>query len=181
MRIRDWIRFLRRIYWRWRLGLRHVSPTFLAGGYSKISSDLRAGDFSYIGPGCEIGPGVSIDSYSMLGPGVRIIGNDHVFDKVGTPIIFSGRPDFRETHIGKDAWIGAQAIVIAGCTIGDGAIVAAGSVVTRNVPPFTVVGGIPARHIKRRFKNIDDETRHARLLLTPPKDIRYCDHMRRPI
>ena len=53
--------------------------------------------------------------------------------------------------IGNDVWIGARAIILDGVTIGDGAIVAAGAVVTRDVEPYTIVGGIPAKVIRRRF------------------------------
>ena len=64
------------------------------------------------------------------------------------------------TKIGNDVWIGHAAILIAGVTIGDGAIVAAGAVVTKDVPPYASVGGVPAKVIKYRF----DEPTRARLL-----------------
>jgi len=57
--------------------------------------------------------------------------------------------------IGNDVWIGYRAIILSGVTIGDGAVVGAGSVVTKDVPPYTVVAGNPAREIKKRF---DDKT-----------------------
>ncbi len=53
--------------------------------------------------------------------------------------------------IGNDVWIGYEAVILSGVTIGDGAIVGARSVVTRDVPPYTIVGGVPARPIRRRF------------------------------
>lgn len=56
-----------------------------------------------------------------------------------------------EVVIGNDAWIGYRATLLSGITIGDGAIVAAGAVVTKDVPPYTVVGGVPAREIRKRF------------------------------
>ncbi|MBK5204480.1 MAG: CatB-related O-acetyltransferase [Polaromonas sp.] len=150
-----------------RLRLSKVHPTFLAGGHSSISRDFVAGAFSYVGPGCEIGPGVSIGAYTMIGPGVRVLGNDHVFNRPGTAIIFSGRPPFKPTRIGNDAWIGAGAIVISGISIGDGAIIAAGAVVTKNVDALVVVGGIPARPIRRRFDSTDDEASHTVFLAKP--------------
>ena len=64
--------------------------------------------------------------------------------------------------IGNDVWIGYEAVILSGVTIGDGAIVAARSVVTRDVPPYTIVGGVPARPIRRRF---DQETIDALLEL----------------
>ncbi|MDE6441599.1 MAG: CatB-related O-acetyltransferase [Clostridia bacterium] len=53
--------------------------------------------------------------------------------------------------IGNDVWIGYEAVILASVTIGDGAIIGARAVVTKDVPPYTVVGGVPARQIKRRF------------------------------
>ena len=167
MTLRNALRAVRRFYWRTRLRLDKVHPTFLAGGHSFISRDFVAGAFSYVGHGCEIGPGVSIGAYTMIGPGVRVLGNDHVFDRAGTAIIFSGRPPFKPTRIGKDVWIGAGAIVISGISIGDGAIIAAGAVVTKNVDAFVMLGGVPARPIRRRFNSINDEANHIHFLSQP--------------
>lgn len=64
--------------------------------------------------------------------------------------------------IGNDVWIGYEAVILSGVTIGDGAIVAARSVVTKDVPPYTIVGGVPAKPIRRRF---DQETIDALLEL----------------
>lgn len=57
--------------------------------------------------------------------------------------------------VGNDVWIGYEAVILSGVTIGDGAIVGARAVVTRDVPPYTIVGGVPAKSIRKRF---DDET-----------------------
>ena len=57
--------------------------------------------------------------------------------------------------VGSDVWIGYEAVVLSGVTIGDGAIIGARAVVTRNVPPYAIVGGVPARLIRKRF---DDKT-----------------------
>ena len=64
--------------------------------------------------------------------------------------------------IGNDVWIGYEAVILSGVTIGDGTIVAARSVVTKDVPPYTIVGGVPAKPIRRRF---DRETIDALLEL----------------
>ena len=155
------------MYWRRRLRLAHVDKTFLAGGFSQISRDFVAGPYSFVAAGCLIYPGVSIGAYTMLGPGVRILGNDHVFDRAGTPIVFSGRPPQKPTRIGSDVWIAAGAIVLCGVTIADGAIIGAGSVVTQDVPAFTVVGGVPARLLRRRFLSEEDERLHRQMLEGP--------------
>lgn len=174
MSIRRTIRSIRRIYWRVRLGLRHVHPTFLAGGHSNIDSGFVAGAYSYVGPGCEIGPGVIIGAYTMLGPAVRIVGNDHVFCIPGAAIIFSGRPEFKETILGSDVWIGAGVTIIAGVRIGDGSIVAAGSVVTKDIEPLLIVGGVPARVIRKRFPDAIDEAKHLQFLSKQPIEQEYC-------
>lgn len=174
MGVREIARAVRRLFWRKRLGLRYTHRTFLAGGYSTIRSDFVAGAYSYVGPGCDIGPGVAIGAYTMLGPGVRVVGNDHVFDVPGSAIIFSGRPEFKQTIIGSDVWIGAGATVIAGVRIGDGSIVAAGSVVTRDVEPLLIVGGIPAKPIRKRFPDPADEAKHREFLTKQPAEREYC-------
>jgi acetyltransferase-like isoleucine patch superfamily enzyme len=174
MVIRKLIRTARCLYWRTRLRLKGVHPTFLAGGASVISSDFIAGAYSYVGPGCLVDPGVQIGAYTMLGPGVKIVGNDHQFSAAGSAIIFSGRPPFLPTLIGCDVWIGANAIVMAGTKIGDGAIIGAGSVVTRDVPDFTVNAGVPSKVIRRRFLTADDELRHAGFLRQQPVEGEYC-------
>jgi len=56
----------------------------------------------------------------------------------------------KEIKIGNDVWIGAHAVILPGVTINDGSVIAAGAVVTRDVPPYSVVGGVPAKAIKQR-------------------------------
>ena len=67
-------------------------------------------------------------------------------------------------HIGNDVWIGYGAMIMAGVTIGDGAIVAAGAVVTKDVPPYSIVGGIPAKFIKFQW-SIDEILKHEEIAL----------------
>lgn len=144
--------------------LKYVHPTFYIGGKSKISSDLVADKYSYIGPNCLIYPKVSIGAYTMLANNVSIIGSDHNYKKPGVPIIFSGREDLKPTIIGKDVWIGAFSIIKAGTNIGDGTIVAAGSVVTKDLEPYSIYGGIPAIKIKNRFESNNDIYIHNQML-----------------
>lgn len=60
--------------------------------------------------------------------------------------------------VGNDVWIGFEAVILAGVTIGDGAIIGARAVVTKDVPPYTIVGGVPARPIRKRFSDEDIAT-----------------------
>jgi acetyltransferase-like isoleucine patch superfamily enzyme len=115
-----------------------------------------------------IGPRVSIGAYTMLGPCVMCTGDDHRFDVVGVPTIFAGRPELRATVIGRDAWVGARSVILAGVEIGDGAIVAAGTVVTSNIPACEIHGGVPNKKIKNRFANEADRERHLSFLQQAP-------------
>lgn len=167
--IRKNYRVLKMFYFRIKYGLNNVHPTFYMGGKSKISKDLKAGAYSFIAENCTIYSGVSIGKYTMLAPEVKIIGQDHNYQLVDKPIIFSGRPDQTNTIIGNDVWIGSRSIIMRGITIGDGAIIAANSVVTKDVEPYAIVAGIPAKLIKKRF-NEDEILIHQNML---SKDLKF--------
>lgn len=124
--------------------------TILSRGCN-LAKDLKTGAYSFIGPYCSIYPKVSIGRFSLLANHVTIIGGDHIYKKVGVPTIYAGRDIEKATEIGQDVWIGANSIIMTGVKIGDGAIVAAGSVVSKDVAPYTIVGGAPAKYIKDRF------------------------------
>ncbi len=161
-------------FWRKRFGLKHVDKTVSFWGFSWISKDFKAGPYSYIGRGCRVCPKVSVGAYVMFADEVAVLGGDHRTDQPGVAMIFSGRPPLKETVIEDDAWIGHSAIIFAGVTIGRGAVVAAGAVVTRDVEPMTIVAGIPARFLRRRFKNEEEERIHMEFLDRPPQQGRYC-------
>lgn len=142
---------------------------FRVGRRAIVSSShgLTIGDEVCIGPGSIIQVDGSIADYVLIGMGVQIVGkNDHAINEVGVPMVYSTWVGDRTgTHadrvkIGRDVWIGASSVVLSGTTIGEGAIIAAGSVVTKDVEPFTVVGGNPARFLRRRFESVTDEAEH---------------------
>ncbi len=141
-----------------------VDETCHIGKRCNIISDLETGVFCYIGDDCEIGPAVKLGSFVVLSPRVAIIGGDHRFDCAGTPMIFSGRQHLDPTCVHSDVWIGFGSIVLAGITVGQGAIVKAGSIVTKDVPPYSVVGGIPAKFMRSRFGSDTDRDIHQRTL-----------------
>jgi acetyltransferase-like isoleucine patch superfamily enzyme len=93
--------------------------------------------------------GVKIGDRAMIGYGTKIISAGHNMPSGRQPMRFTGA-FLGKITIEKDVWIGAQVIILPRFTIGEGAVVAAGAVVTKDVPPFAVVGGVPARIIRMR-------------------------------
>ncbi len=153
-----------------RYPLKHTHSTFFMSGRSAfLTDDFVAGAYSYIGKGCLIGPRVELEPFAMLAPQVAVVGGDHRYDRPGVPVIFSGREELSKTVIGADAWIGYRVTLMAGVRIGRGAIVAAGAVVTKDVPPYEIHGGIPARKIGERFATDAERAIHDDMLTRPPK------------
>lgn len=125
---------------------------------------------SYMGANCSVN--AKIGKYCSIGSNVKTVNGLHPTEKyVSThPAFFSVRKQAGFTYadgnlfdeykyaegsytavIGNDVWIGENALILAGVTVGDGAVVAAGAVVTKDVAPYSVVGGVPAKEIKKRF------------------------------
>lgn len=103
---------------------------------------------------------VTIGKYCSIAYGATIIASgEHNYRRVANyPFAarLNGNIDLDtlskgSVHIGNDVWLGANSTVLSGVTVGDGAVVAAGAVVTRSVPAYAIVGGVPARIIKYRF------------------------------
>ena len=118
----------------------------------------------FLGMGCWIGPQVELNAYALVAPRVAFVGADHRFDVPGSPIVFSGRQKMLKTVVERDVWIGFGAVVMAGVTIGRGSVVAANAVVTRDVEPYTIVGGVPAKPIGKRFADDNDIAKHEEFL-----------------
>lgn len=97
---------------------------------------------------------VKIGDNTIIGPGVSIHAENHIFDNLNMPIRLQGASR-KGIEIGNDCWIGAKVVILDGVHIGDKAIVAAGAVVTKDVPEYAIVGGVPAKVIKYR-KEIKD-------------------------
>jgi acetyltransferase-like isoleucine patch superfamily enzyme len=124
----------------------------------------RIGRYAYVGNDSVLTGAVIIGDLTMIAAGCQIVGNDHLFDDPAIPMRLNFAVDKRPTTIFEsDVWIGQGSKVFEGVKIGRGAIVATGSVVTRDVPPYAIVGGIPAKLIRMRF-DADEALRHDRLL-----------------
>lgn len=134
--------------------------------FGKQDTLYSMGAFSY--SGTNLGYGVSIGRYSSIAKNVRIMGAKHFTDWVSTSPIFY-EPDYHDldattvTHlartkrrisIGNDVWIGENVVLKSDIKIGDGVVIAANSVVTKDVPPFMIVGGVPAKILKPRFNDV---------------------------
>jgi len=135
-----------------RVSLEH-GIYFNAAGAHAPGIAISLGDGTFVGSGCEFNAiqGISIGANCLIASGCRFIDHNHgiqsgklmkLQEETSSPI-----------QVGTDVWIGANCIVLKGVSIGDGAIVAAGSVVTKSVASYTIVAGVPAQFIKSRETN----------------------------
>lgn len=135
---------------------------FSYSNYQTVISNTSIGRFCSIGQQCLIGPGNHNLEFATTHPiasdpsgaSCGMVGLPHFEAVAGTEMSSEGRVRDGRVTIGNDVWIGCRAIVLGGVRIGDGAVIAAGAVVTSDVEPYTIFGGIPAIPIRNRF---DDE------------------------
>ena len=108
------------------------------------------GDNSGIGVNCVVRGPLVMGSDIMMGPNVRIITGKHNTERTDIPMRQQGFLPNQQVTIGNDVWIGDGVIILPGTTIGTGSIIGAGAVVTKDVPEYAVVAGVPAKVIKFR-------------------------------
>ena len=120
------------------------------GAYFGNGQGLWMGKASGLGVNCQIQRPCHIGDYVLMGPDVVIFTKNHRADRTDIHIGAQGMTECRKVTIGNDVWIGQRVMIMPGVTIGDGCIIAAGAVVTKDVPPYCMVGGVPARVIKSR-------------------------------
>lgn len=113
---------------------------------------IRIGDNSGMGTNAVIPDGTHIGENVMMGPNCYIHVRNHAFSRTDIPMIKQGFQDYKYTTIGNDVWIGRDVSIMAGRTIADGCIVAANSVLTKDFPEYSIIGGNPSVLIKSRLQ-----------------------------
>lgn len=154
-----------------------VSSRFVTPQLIRFGDDVFLNAFAHLSGDIRIGDRV------LVGPGVKMLSGNHLYGIEGMePRYLKAsveNPELLETIvIESDAWIGANVTLLGGISVGSGAVVAAGSVVTTSIPPYTVCAGVPARVIRRIF---DDATleRHLSAIGLTPDGIRQLLNRRR--
>ena len=129
-----------------------------------VRADVKISDYTYCSQGTTVFSNTVIGRYCSIGYNVQIGCPEHPLHFFTTsPSIYRNKNIKKHCQwpqndivapviIGNDVWIGSNAIILQGVTVGDGAVVAAGAVVTHDIPPFSVWGGVPAKCIGKRFE-----------------------------
>lgn len=119
------------------------------GAFLASGKDIEMGDNSGIGLNCRVTGPLFIGNDVMMAPGVMIFTQNHETSDISTPMRLQTAPK-KKVIIGNDVWIGANVLILPGVIVGNNCIIAAGAVVTRDVPNMAIVGGNPAKVIKYR-------------------------------
>lgn len=122
-----------------------------------FATDIKLGHGAGIGTYSSIPTGVSIGERTMIGIDVLMFTNEHRHDDITIPMGLQGRTEVEPIVIEDDVWIGSRSLIMKGVRIGHGAIIAAGSVVTKDVPPYEIWGGNPAHFLKSRLPSAQED------------------------
>lgn len=115
-----------------------------------FTPELSIGSNSGVGINCEVYGPVKIGNDVMMGPEVVIYTSGHKTDRIDIPMRLQGGTEVKPVTIGNDVWIGRRAIIMPGVIIGNGCIIGAGAIVTKDIPDYCVATGVPARIVKER-------------------------------
>lgn len=140
-----------------------IDAQFRPGAYAVGCSRIALGDRVVIRPGSQLhadprpdGAGIVVEDDVLIGGGVHIYVDKHAFDDRDRPIAAQGHAPSRGVVLRRGCWIGANVTILPGVTIGENAVVGAGSVVTRDIPPYVVAAGNPARVIRAIRDTVTD-------------------------
>lgn len=111
---------------------------------------IEIDDYSGIGINARVPNNIKIGKYVMMGPNCFILDSNHAFHDLHTPMMFQGYTEKKQTVIEDDVWIGCNVTMTAGRFIKKGSIVAAGTVLTKDFPEYTIIGGNPGKIIRSR-------------------------------
>lgn len=118
-----------------------------------FSQEVSLGDNSGIGINAQIAPYVTIGRDVMMGPDCLMYTFNHGMDRLDIPMWRQKSTKPEPIVIGDDVWIGSRVTILPGVHVGDGAVIGAGSVLVKDVEPYSIVAGNPARFIRRRGKD----------------------------
>ena len=110
-----------------------------------FNGKVSIGDYSGIGVDCEMNGPVTIGRYVNMGPEVVVYTQNHAFNRIDIPMQKQGYDNVRPVVIGDDVWIGRRVIILPGVKIGEGCVIGAGAIVAKDIPPYSVVVGNPAK------------------------------------
>lgn len=119
---------------------------------ANLFSSIQLGNHSGIGLNAIMDGGIIIGENVMMGQNCAIITTNHQFNDISIPMNQQGCSDIKPVIIENDVWIGMYCIILPGVKIGQGSIIGAGSVVTKDVPEYAIVAGNPAKIIRYRFE-----------------------------
>lgn len=144
---------------------------YISGKQTVLFRDVVLGNDVFVGDYCHFGvKGLFIDDHTLLAPQVAFVGGDHTFNikgqRINESVLYNHTKrqylEQKGIKIGKDCWLGFRSIIFDGVNIGEGAVIAAGSLINKDVEPYTVVAGVPARFIKHRFGTKQDALEHSK-------------------
>jgi len=128
---------------------------------AEFSSLVEIGNNSGIGVNCVLSGNIIIGDNVMMGPEVYIYTENHCFKRIDIPMNKQGYDQPKPVLIGNDVWIGSRATILPGVKIGNGAIIGASAVVTKNVEPYSIVVGNPAKKVKSRLTDREQKDTHV--------------------
>lgn len=123
---------------------------FENGIYISDARDIEIGNFVRINENVFLQGNIKIGDYVMIAPGVSIYTKTHNYHDINTPMVLSGESKTKKVIIENDVWIGRNAVVMPGVKIGRGSIIGANAIVNKSVAPNSIMGGVPARLIRKR-------------------------------